>query len=517
MSEQQECFSLTQSFLQIDYPQCDLSGIKDLETARQKVQTYSLPDHYLDLLAVEDAFFRASSSEDKDYYSLPLGSLNPSLEIVPTNWDVSRYFLKSDEARPLLRHRPGHILIWYSPKRKKVMVQEAHPKDLLILKMISERIPFEKVAKEKEVNLSDLFWRAADLAGKELTIGSVSEIRRKNLERKKVFSPHVFQADVFTLQWHITHACDLNCKHCYDRSLRSDLSLDEALRILDDTLSFCNQKKVKGHICFSGGNPFLHSNFKAIYQAAVDRGFRTSILGNAIGRERLAEITGIQKPRYYQVSLEGLEKHNDEIRGAGYFRKVFQFLGTLRELGISSSVMLTLTRENINQVIPLAEKLRGHTDYFTFNRLAMFGEGADLNLPEPEEYKDFLDAYIAAADENPVMGFKDNLLNVSLQEKGRGLFDGCTGYGCGAAFNFVALLPDGEVHACRKMPSLIGNISKESLFDIYDSQDAGKYRKRNDECAECEIEHYCGGCMAATSAYVKDVFKERDVFCWKDR
>ena len=31
-------------------------------------------------------------------------------------------------------------------------------------------------------------------------------------------------------------------------------------------------------------------------------------------------------------------------------------------------------------------------------------------------------------------------------------FGGCTGFGCGAAFNFMAVLPDGEVHACRKVP-----------------------------------------------------------------
>ncbi|NDY43751.1 hypothetical protein G3N55_13020, partial [Dissulfurirhabdus thermomarina] len=40
--------------------------------------------------------------------------------------------------------------------------------------------------------------------------------------------------------------------------------------------------------------------------------------------------------------------------------------------------------------------------------------------------------------------FKDNLLNALLHREGLPLSDGCTGYGCGAAFNFIALLPDGE-------------------------------------------------------------------------
>lgn len=54
------------------------------------------------------------------------------------------------------------------------------------------------------------------------------------------------------------------------------------------------------------------------------------------------------------------------------------------------------------------------------------------------------------------MGLKDNLFNLVLAEGGEAPFGGCTGNGCGAAFNFVTLLSDGEVHACRKFPSPLG-------------------------------------------------------------
>ena len=41
------------------------------------------------------------------------------------------------------------------------------------------------------------------------------------------------------------------------------------------------------------------------------------------------------------------------------------------------------------------------------------------------------------------MGLKDNLFNLVLAEGGEAPFGGCTGNGCGAAFNFVTLLSDG--------------------------------------------------------------------------
>lgn len=94
----------------------------------------------------------------------------------------------------------------------------------------------------------------------------------------------------------------------------------------------------------------------------------------------------------------------------------------------------------------------------------------------------------------PVIGLKDNLFNIIKKERALPLFGGCAGYGCGAAFNFLSLLPDGEVHACRKLPSLLGNIFTTSLQDIYDSDFAERYRQGSTACRGCEIRLVCGGC-----------------------
>ncbi|MCK7513011.1 MAG: hypothetical protein MZV70_59305 [Desulfobacterales bacterium] len=91
-------------------------------------------------------------------------------------------------------------------------------------------------------------------------------------------------------------------------------------------------------------------------------------------------------------------------------------------------VMLTLTRDNIDQVISLAERLQGLTDLFTFNRLALVGEGARLSLPSQERFSAFLDEYIEARRRLPVLGIKDNLIGIKYHERGSELFGGCTGY-----------------------------------------------------------------------------------------
>jgi len=177
-------------------------------------------------------------------------------------------------------------------------------------------------------------------------------------------------------------------------------------------------------------------------------------------------------------------------------------------------VMLTLTNDNINQVLPLAQLLRDRADVFHFNRLSLVGEGANLKLPDVRTYRTFLESYLDAARENPVMGIKDNLINIVRRGRGIDPFGGCTGYGCGAAFNFMTLLADGEVHACRKFPSLIGNIHRQCIAEIYDSEQALRYRSGSAGCRSCTIRPVCGGCLASAYSHGLDVFAIKDPFCF---
>ena len=137
-----------------------------------------------------------------------------------------------------------------------------------------------------------------------------------------------------------------------------------------------------------------------------------------------------------------------------------------------------------------------------------------MDLPGKDEYIEFLKDYIIACRKNRVFGIKDNLFNIYRRHHGHPLSGGCTGFGCGAAFSFVALLPDGEVHACRKYPSKIGNILNSSLQDIYYSEKAVRYRRLPQSCKKCKLWKVCGGCPAVVYAQGLDPFVDRDPHCF---
>ncbi len=476
------------------------------------------PPFIADLARLEWAVHEAGTAFIPPAAGLSSPTVNPALRLLALKWKGLAEGMDERKRKPARPKRGDEVvLVWKRPETGEIVARRASDEDLLVLKMTLEGILSEEVASTGSIPVGAVDGALRRAAEQGLLLMPASRIRRDPAVFAAPAREEFLVSPMFTLQWHITQACELKCRHCYDRSRRSPLTMKTALRVLDELRGFCRERFVGGQVTFSGGNPLLYPRFLELYRAAVDRGFYTVILGNPAPRETIERIAAIRRPDAFQVSLEGLEAHNDSIRGRGTFRRALEFLDILRELRIYSMVMLTLTRDNLDQVLPLAELLQGRADLFSFNRLALVGEGASLSLPGRAEYVAFLAAYLEAAKRNPVMGLKDNLLNIHRHACGEPLFGGCAGFGCGAAFNFLTLLPDGEVHACRKFPSLIGNLRERSLAEIYDSDLARRYRAGSEACRGCAIRAVCGGCLASTYSLGLDVFTRRDPYCFMDR
>ncbi|MEW6291443.1 MAG: thio(seleno)oxazole modification radical SAM maturase SbtM [Thermodesulfobacteriota bacterium] len=478
-----------------------------------------LPPYFPELARLELACFQM---REKGFTAIPPLvdhlTVNPTLQLLQLGWQNLLSLLPDHKRRDDFSPRPEEefVLAYCRPATGKVVMRPARAEDLLALKIVVEQIKAEEAAAEGNVAVG-VIDRVLDRAARQgILLKPPPAIRRnpRTFPSGENIPAEYFSSPVFTLQWHITQVCDLHCKHCYDRSDRVALPLAKGLGILDDLRDFCSKHHVQGQVSFSGGNPLLYPHFLELYQAAVDRNLLVAILGNPAPRAVMEKIIAIKTPEFFQVSLEGLQEHNDYIRGKGHFARVVDFLAVLKEIGIYSMVMLTLTRDNMEQVLPLAELLRDRVDLFTFNRLAMVGEGAALQSASRQDYAGFLRKYLAAARENPCISRKDSLMNIILRQEKQPLFGGCAGHGCGAAFNFLAILPDGEAHACRKLPSPIGNVFAQSINEIYHGEPAQRYRAGSAACAACPIRPVCGGCPAVAHGFGLDVFRDKDPYCF---
>lgn len=489
-----------------ELPDCIRSHPKLLET-------YPFLD---DLAEIENIVHRLRQHSPSLPANVDSWQIRPGVELLEVNWSGLPELLNGKEIAPVMES--SYVLLIPGSGKEEVRIISPSNNDLLGLKLVVEKLDLRKTAEECSCSVIHIQNILALGARTGIFLQPDSKlIRPDNFFTNTRVQSKFLSADVFTLQWHITQSCDLHCRHCYDRSERNDVSLSQGKDILDQLYDFCILNNVTGQVSFSGGNPLLHPNFFDLYQEAVDRGFMVALLGNPTDRSVMEKVLAIHAPEFYQVSLEGLPAHNDHIRGSGHFNRTMQFLSLLKELDVYSMVMLTLTRANQEQVLPLAETLTGKADLFTFNRLAMVGEGAALDSVSPEDYEIFLKSYLDAATKNPLMRLKDNLFNILQLRNSGELCGGCTGYGCGAAFNFVSLLPDGQIHACRKFPSLIGNIYQDNLVNIYHSEGARQYRRGSIGCQGCEIRPVCGGCLAVTDGFGKNVLTEIDPYCFIER
>ena len=401
------------------------------------------------------------------------------------------------------------------PHSGREIIETAGPDELLGLKIVAERLSIPALAREQNLPASRFYGLLSRLDRQGILQAPDTLLRRDSA----IFGANVddrwLTATSFELMLQVTNTCNLHCRHCYDRSRTVDMKVAQAAHVLDELDRFCKRHWAQPCITITGGNPFLHRDFSEIYQEAARRGLEIPICGNPVPRRQLEAICRIQPPEVYQVSLEGRREHNDTIRGAGTYDRAMEFLSVLQHTHVESCVMLTATSQNLGEILPLAVLLEGRTNGFSFSRLARSGEGAALDQPDPLRYRAFLKRYVKQAERSPVSTLKENLINLILTESGQQPSDGCTGFGCGAAFNFLAVLPDGRVYACRKFPSLVGNIYEQSLEEIYYSPEASRYRRGMRACDGCPIRHACGGCMAAAQRTSEDVSAASDRFCWR--
>ncbi len=443
-------------------------------------------------------------------------TVNPSIQLITVSWKHLLTLLTFAKKQDMELIEPGkeQILIWSDPTNKNLRFEIALPDHLLAIKMADKKISPEEEASKTglPVNCFDsVLW---DAVRKGILLAPQSRIRRTQTFMTEMQDNQNSSAELFTLQW------DLNLKKSsfspsIDSTVKEFFPYNRAVTLMHEMRDFCWKLFVQPQVSFAGYSPLSHPQFFDIYSTASNYGLMTAFLGDPVSREDLEKIISIQRPVYYQISLEGLEQHNDSLRGSGNFRESVEFLKLLSELGVPSMVLVNITRNNLDQIIPLAELLEGVTGAITFKRPADSGKLNQSRLTSKEEYHLFLEKYLAAMPGHPVLASKDNLLNIINEEQGKPLFGGCTGFGCGAAFNFISIRADGEVHACNNYPSLIGNILLQGLDDIYNSIAAKRYREGSSACNDCRLKPVCGGCPAVTANLGYDPLTTKDPYCFR--
>ncbi|MDD4543116.1 MAG: radical SAM protein [Clostridia bacterium] len=337
----------------------------------------------------------------------------------------------------------------------------------------------------------------------------------------------------FAFQWHITSRCKNKCRHCYmytdcykveDTSIQSFINMYKTIENFEDTY----EVKVPSFI-LTGGAPSLNPDFEQIVSFLQNKGksIRLMEIPENIDTS-LLKIMSEYDISELQLSIDGLPDEHDYLRGKGSFHRTIEAAKTLNSLGIDVRIMFTATSKNmlhIFDVIGLLDDLLGKF-FFSFDFVVNEGNAKEQEILQPNnvsrekflrQYHDFAKTY-NASHKNSKISSKPSFTHVMDYDLLGREIKLSRPYsfvsGCLIGWNSMAVLPNGDVMMCRRVPIVIGNLLHNSFEDIYLRNDyLRKFRRFATylhTCKSCSYAPFCRGCPAVTYSTNDKIFHAND-------
>lgn len=333
--------------------------------------------------------------------------------------------------------------------------------------------------------------------------------------------------DSFGFQWHITDRCNLRCRHCYQDGYSPDSEHSVANLLALAKKIFDTLPKAEIAINLTGGEPLFYPGIWELLDGLAEWPQLTELNlitnGTLIDRNMARRLAQRPQISAIKISVEGATKEeNDAIRGTGHWQKLLTALDNLQSEDIPVILMMTLSAHNYKSIEAMADfAFKRGLSGIIYERFVPLGRGdamSKMNLSPAqwlEVNKAIARAAAVEADPHDLLPFKAFWLDTSAGREDCEL----EGAECNLGPQSMALMPDGTVYPCRRLPVPVGNLNNQSFAQIL--AELVKYHPLNTRknittgiCQNCPVEG-CSGCRALVHALTGD-FKESDPQCIKN-
>lgn len=328
--------------------------------------------------------------------------------------------------------------------------------------------------------------------------------------------------NIFHIQWHINDKCNLRCLHCYQDIFTSEreLPFSSLKEIFKNIKEFLEKEEKSLIVDITGGEPFLHKDFFQFIEFLNGLKIvkKVGIITNGffLNRENLKFLENLRKTEI-KISAEGVDKETYEIfRGKGNFEKFTEICNLLKTAGFKKTLMFTLLENNFLQTW----KLFDFIEHFRFNRFVIerfipLGKGRKI-----ENLVISLENWIKTVkilfkktgiEENFLLILPYRAFMIEKFEREYNLF----GAPCIIGKDGCAIMPDGTVFPCRRLPFPVGNLRENSFSEIWSSEVLKSLKEKKflkGRCKICKIND-CNGCRAIAYSLTGD-FYEEDPLCF---
>ena len=296
-----------------------------------------------------------------------------------------------------------------------------------------------------------------------------------------------------TVYLNMTKQCNLSCTYCFAASRvehgKDSLKYEDYKELLD-TLYKINHHMT---IVYTGGEPLLSLNTQEVAKYAKKLGFSNRILTNAtlINETNVDELTKVFD--LFKISVDGSKKEKHEhYRGQGSYDKTMHAIDLVKAKSGQYCIAMVVTRENVDDVLPMNEKWGDHLEYQPLFPLGRASESDDSIALTGKEY---FEALSLGEKINP---FAD-LSNIIDSHKKNN-----TTIKCAIGDGEVSISCTGDLYPCQLLHNqecLIGNIKETSFTELYNSKQMEHFKfntvDKIDKCCECDLRYLCGGACQA--------------------
>lgn len=352
--------------------------------------------------------------------------------------------------------------------------------------------------------------------------GTAKNIDQKvliGLERTGIIINQTKTGDNLHLQWHLTERCNLKCAHCYQEdTISNDLSLLEMKKFIDHFVYVLKKQHMNGSISLTGGEPLILGNkFWDLvrYIKLADVPIKIYVLSNGTLITQDIADKFVENKIGCQISFDGPNADiHDIIRGKGNFLRALKGANLLITKKVPVSSHFVIMKQNVKYVKDIIDFcIKNEFEMLTFSRLVLMGRGKKVNnqILSPLEVKKTYEEIASLAEK-----YK-NKLEINTNRTLWCNIDKNKGGTCPAGFSTLVINANGSVYPCRRLPIKIGNITENSIFEIwYGSEVMKKLRDRKKIiiCGDCKFLDKCGGCRAIAYSYFGN-YMFPDPQCWR--
>ena len=302
----------------------------------------------------------------------------------------------------------------------------------------------------------------------------------------------------------ITRKCNLKCQHCFSDSGNSDPNE----LTTQELFSLINQMKNAGtfFLALGGGEPLARDDLFKVIKYARENFIAVSIVTNSLLVDKeIAKKLSELNLKAIIISIDGLEKNHDKIRGKGNFKKAINKIKILRKCCPITKLAMRVILNSLNinehrELIKLAKSLS--LNLIRFTPMLLLGRATNHQdlLVNQEEYIRFL--------EN-IQNVKSKItLEFPGKNDERKWFTPPKEFGCHCGKEVCWITQSGDFYPCIFFGDnfIAGNIRNESFLDLW-TKSKNMVKLCGDEiCNNCPNFLKCrGGCRARALSKYKDI------------